>query len=277
MSSAQARMSIDKVTEKVNEIDLPPTTKDAFFRGQFHLLQPKSGGHRSGIDALLLAATLSDQTNGHLADFGSGAGAAGLAAATRCNGLTVDLVEVDPIMCRLAQESLKLGGNGHLDGRVNVLEADISLSGERRKFAGLQDETYDHVIMNPPFYEPANQRSPDPMRALAHMIGSGGLDPWLRSAAAVLKPGGRVAIINRPETLGKIIAGFQGRFGAAQILPVHSRAEEPASKIIVTGKKGLKAPLTMLPPLIIHGTDGAYTDEANAVFEGEGDISGRFD
>ena len=30
-------------------------TIDAFHRGRFHLVQPKGGGHRSGVDAMLLA------------------------------------------------------------------------------------------------------------------------------------------------------------------------------------------------------------------------------
>lgn len=68
------------------------STLDAFHRGAFHLIQPRRG-HRAGMDAMMLAASLPGSFAGRLADLGSGAGAAGLAVATRCPDATVALVE----------------------------------------------------------------------------------------------------------------------------------------------------------------------------------------
>ena len=67
------------------------TTLDAFHRGDFHVVQP-SRGHRSGMDAMMLAAAVPSSFAGRLADLGAGAGAAGLAVASRCTGWTVVLV-----------------------------------------------------------------------------------------------------------------------------------------------------------------------------------------
>ena len=57
--------------------DMPELSRDRFFRGGFEVLQPVNGGHRSGSDALLLAASIEERASGQLADLGAGAGVAG--------------------------------------------------------------------------------------------------------------------------------------------------------------------------------------------------------
>ena len=51
-------------------------TVDIFHRGRFVLVQPKGAGHRSGVDAMILAASVPSGFSGLLADLGAGAGAA---------------------------------------------------------------------------------------------------------------------------------------------------------------------------------------------------------
>ncbi|HWT59787.1 MAG TPA: methyltransferase, partial [Rhizobium sp.] len=53
----------------------PAQTIDAFHRGAFHLVQPSGRGHRSGMDAMLLAALVADDRPVRVADLGAGAGA----------------------------------------------------------------------------------------------------------------------------------------------------------------------------------------------------------
>ena len=65
-------------------IDGIATTIDAFHRGRFHLVQPAKGAHRSGIDAMILAASVPPDFSGMLADLGAGAGAAAFAVLDRC-------------------------------------------------------------------------------------------------------------------------------------------------------------------------------------------------
>ena len=125
------------------------TTKDGFLDGGFFALQPASGGHRSGVDALLLAAQVPQSAKGRLADLGSGCGVAGLAVAHRCRDIVVDLVEVDPTMVELARHTLALAENQALADRLTVLQADVMASGKERQKCQLCDNTYDHVIANP--------------------------------------------------------------------------------------------------------------------------------
>ena len=92
----------------------PVHTLDAFHRGDFWLVQPKGAGHRAGVDAMILSAAVPSSFSGRLADFGAGAGAAGLAVASRCPGATVTLVENSAEMAHFASLTLDHRRTSHL-------------------------------------------------------------------------------------------------------------------------------------------------------------------
>jgi len=244
-------------------------TQDAFHRGAFHVLQPKNKGNRSGLDALLLAAAMPENSTGILADLGSGAGVAGLAALTLSPALQLLSIERNPEMLELAEQSLKLSENGNLHERVKIIEADVALSGCQRERAGLAADSVDHIIMNPPYNTKSNRPPLGVMRIEAFMMAEGGLDAWMRTAAAMLKPNGSFAIIYRTENLGQVIACAKGRFGKLEILPIHSRCCEPAKRIIVRGIRGSNAATTILPGFVVHDENGEFSKEANDIFDGK--------
>ena len=103
-------------------------TIDAFHRGAFHLVQPKGRGHRAGMDAMMLAALVDADAPVRVADLGAGAGAAGLAVASRLPQAVVTLYERAEEMADYALKSLALAENAHLAGRVNVTIADVKQS-----------------------------------------------------------------------------------------------------------------------------------------------------
>ena len=247
----------------------PVTTQDAFFNGGFEIIQPNDGSHRAGLDALLLSACVPTDFTGRLADFGAGAGAAGIAVAYRNFAANIDLVERDANITTLAARSLKLPANRKMHGRVNIICTDVTLSGKEREDSGLATGAYDWVIMNPPFNDPSHRPSPVLSRKDAHVMGEGGLDPWLRSAAATLRSTGKVAMIFRPSGIGLILAAFQGRFGTARIMPIHPKINEPANRILVIADKGAKGATSILPGFVVHQENGAFTDEAAEIFSGE--------
>lgn len=248
---------------------MPESREDVFFRGAFKALQPASGGHRSGSDALLIAASLPENARGELADLGSGAGVAGLAAVASNPDLRATLIEKNPVMVDFAKRTLRLRDNLKYAGRLRVLQADATLSGNKRAEVGLHENSFDHVIMNPPYNHEGQRPSPDLLRAEAHVMGLFGLDAWMRTAVAILKPGGTLAMIYRSEKIGEVYACCQGRFGGIVIVPVHSRADEAAGRILLRMTKGSRAPLSIMPGLIMHDSAGKPTPAADALMNGE--------
>ena len=244
-------------------------TRDGFHDGAFEVLQPKGSGHRSGLDALLLAAALPKGASGDLADLGAGSGAAGLAALNLNPDLQLVAVEKNPEMVELAQQSVLLAANTELRDRVKILEADVTLSGIKRLETGLNQDSMDHVIMNPPYNSTRERASPDADRAEAHTLGDGGLDPWLRTAAAITRSGGTLVLIYRTQYLGDVLACCQGRFGGLEIVPIHSRSDEASKRMIVRGTRGSRAPMSIVPGFTVHKADGGFTREAKAIFDGK--------
>src|SRR4051812_29526416 len=129
----------------------PAATVDAFHRGNFRLVQPQGAGHRAGMDAMVLAAAVPSGFAGRLADLGAGAGAAGLAVASRCHASKVVRVENAPEMLAFAEKTTAHPDTGPLSGRVSLIAADVTLTGKARAAAGLADAGFDFAIMNPPF------------------------------------------------------------------------------------------------------------------------------
>lgn len=252
-----------------NVKDTQPT-RDSFLDGKIEVLQPAKNGHRAGLDAILIAAALPQKISGLVADLGSGSGTAGLACIALRPDLKVLMVENNPQMAKLAFQTSKLANNQRFSSRIDVLEADVTISGQKRESVGLISESCEFVILNPPYNDvETNRTSSDPLKADAHMMGEGGLDAWMRTATSILKPHGMLAMIYRAQSIGQIIAATQGRFGGVTIMPIYSRADEPAKRLLIRATKGSKAPIIFAPPLIIHNNDGSFTPEIDAVLKGE--------
>lgn len=253
----------------------PAETLDAFHRGRFHLVQPARGGHRAGVDAMILASTVPADFDGRLADLGAGAGAAGLAVATRCASARVLLVEKSPVMADYAQRTLAHPLNAALAPRADLLQADVTLVGRARVAAGLSDNCFDFAIMNPPFNAAADRRTPDAVKAEAHVMAADLFEQWICTAAAIVKPGGSLSLIARPGSIRPILDALSGRFGGAVVVPVQPRAHEVAIRIVARAVRGSRAGLTLAPALILHGETGhAFTERAEAINNGR---SGLFD
>ncbi|SCB19648.1 tRNA1(Val) (adenine(37)-N6)-methyltransferase [Rhizobium multihospitium] len=231
----------------------PSETIDAFHRGAFHVVQPKGRGHRSGMDAMLLAALVADERSIRVADLGAGAGAAGMAVASRLDRAEVVLFERSPDMAEFARKSLLLTENSRFADRVSVMEADVTLTGKDRNEAGLVDDSFHHVIMNPPFNDASDRLTPDALKAEAHAMTEELFERWIRTAGAIMIPGGQLSLIARPESIGDIITACGRRFGGIEITPIHPREGESAVRILVTAIKGSRARLSLRAPLIMHG------------------------
>ena len=242
----------------------PEESTDAFHSGRFHLIQPRRG-HRSGLDALLVAATVPGDAAGRLADLGAGSGAVALAALARCPGLSATLFERDPVSVDRAKRTLALPHNAAFANRVTVLETDVT---DRRS---VPPETFDHVLANPPFNTRDHRPSPHADRRAAHMAETN-LAEWIPTMRRAARPGGTLALIARPSELADILHAMT-TLGAIRVLPVQPRANEAAKRVIVTARKGARTPLALLPPLVLHEGE-AFTARAAAIFAGEASLYG---
>jgi len=201
-------------------------------------------------------------------DVGAGADAAGLCFLTRVPAAHVTAIEIDEKQCALASENAARNG---FAGRFETISADVTAPAEVLAKAGFVREAYDHVMANPPFHLRGSVReTPDPSRLTAHVIERGALERWVRFLVTASAPKGTVTLIHRAERLGQLLELLKHRFGDLAVYPLFPKAGEPAGRVIVRGRKnkGRKnksGGMRLLPGLVLHHADGAYTEEAEQV------------
>jgi len=231
----------------------PEITDDAIMNGRLRVFQPRRG-HRFGHDAILLAAAVPAKTGDRVAEFGAGVGAAGLALLSRVPGLDATLYERDPALSGLAQQNIARNGFAAV---ARAVTHDITAISPERNL--------DHVFMNPPFNNANLQPSPDPARRSAHQASQDLLAGWVRSAHGALHDGGTVTLIWRAEGLAEVTAALTEGFGAVTVLPIYPAPRRVANRVIANARKGANAPLRMLPPLVLNGSDLRPTADAEAI------------
>lgn len=97
---------------------------------------------------------------------------------------------------------------------------------------------------------------------------------WIRSAAAVVRPRGGIAVIARPTSLRAILDALDGRFGRAEIVAVHPRAGEAAIRIVVRAVRASRAALSIRPPLVLHDDGDRFSAQADAINNGRASLFG---
>jgi len=238
-------------------------TEDAFLGGRLRLKQKRSG-HRAGHDAILLAAATEARASDRVVDFGAGIGTAGLALARRVAGIHLSLVEIDPELAELARTN----------AAANEIAAEaivLNVTADAQAFAtnGLDPDSVDAVLMNPPFNDPVRHRgSPDEARHTAHVASDETLNAWVHAARRILRSNGVLTLIWRADGIADVVAALSRGFGSLAILPVHGDAGRPAIRILVRAVKGGRAPTRLLPGLILNDESRVPKKDVKEILEG---------
>ena len=238
----------------------------------FFVMQQQKGGHKAGLDAVLLAATVPEGFKGRVSDFGAGNGAAGMAVLQRCDDVLMDFIERDPDAVELVLAAANGTKNAHLSSRIEVFCTDLTDTKKLKEISGRIDGDYQLIIANPPYNDASHRESPDQKRADAHVMKPDDFLAWVKSANSMLSAKGYLTMIIRPANLNDLLKALDRRFGTIRIKPIHSKSDDTANRLLVCARKGGRAPLELLPPLIIHKSDGSFTDTADDIFRGKSGI-----
>ena len=235
--------------------------QDRFLGGRLLLRQP-ARGYRAGLDAALLAASVAVSEGQRALEAGCGVGAALLQAAVRSSGARFVGVERDSAAIAMASGNI---ADNELGERVEVVSADI-----RTPFSKLGLRPFDAAFANPPFFDDENAlRAPDPERRDA-WIADGGLEAWANFLLKAVREGGTITLIHRADRLADILALLAPKAGSFRIRPVHPFADVPAKRVLVRAIKTGRAPLTLLPPLVLRDRgETSHRPAVEAIFRGE--------
>jgi tRNA1(Val) A37 N6-methylase TrmN6 len=125
-------------------------------------------------------------------------------------------------------------------------------------------------MCNPPFHHEAGQPSPDASRDRA-LRDRFRLRDWFDVGLKRTTARGTFTAIVRADRLKEVL-GHLPETGVT-VFPLWPKPIEPAKRVLVQVRRGSRAMSVMMPGLVLHGDDGKYTTDADAILRGEKRLS----
>lgn len=216
----------------------------------------------------MLAAACPAKEGQSILDLGCGVGSVGLCILERVQNCSLYGVDIQGDHIDIAQKNAALNG---VCNSAEFFTADIRT---------LEMELCDHVVFNPPYLEDgAHLKSPSPAkaRAMGHIERDIDISDWITCAFRHIKGQGSLTLIHSAGQTDDIIHALYGsnggkRFGGVEIIPLWPHIDEPAKRVIIRAWKHKKSPSIVRPGIVMHNSDGAYTQQADAVLRECGKI-----
>ena len=232
----------------------PPDTltRDAFLGGKVHVLQPRRG-FRSGVDAVLLAASIPAKSGDTVLELGCGVGVASLCLHARVAGLTLTGVEIQPDYAALAQDNAASN-----DASLSVIASDL-----RTLPAELRQRQFQHVMMNPPYFDRASGPAARDLGRNIAVAGDTPLHDWIDIGIRRLAPKGSLTVIQHITRLPEVLSSVQAKLGGIVIKPIAGRAGALPNLFILQARHSGRTPFSLRNQLVMHQGD-KHQDDAES-------------
>lgn len=233
-------------------------SKDYIINGNIALYQFKKG-YRVGLDALLLASMVPNETKPiNILELGAGVGAVTLSITYRIPLSTVTAIEKSLDYYQLLVANIQQ--NKFAGDRIVALNQDIL---DCKKLSNKFTNQFDVVVTNPPYFK-VNQgvASKNSLKAIAHMESSANLDDFINIAYLALRTKGKLIIIINSTRILEALQRVKNRWGAVSLYPIYSYKDSSASRVILIFTKGSKEPFKVHAGIIMHNQDGSYSKHA---------------
>lgn len=224
----------------------------------------RKNGLTFGTDAYLLSAFCRPAREARAADLGCGTGVISLLLAARERFSHIYAIEAQPQFAELARRNAELNG---FSDTVSVLFRDV-----RDLTAADVGGELDVVFSNPPYMRAdTGYTATHAEKQIARHEVLGDLFDFTRAAARVLRYGGTLYTVWRPDRLETLFAALRdAKFAPKRMLFVQDAADKAPSMVLTEARLGGAEGLTLLPTLILReaAENGApLTPRAARIYE----------
>lgn len=222
----------------------------------------KIDGTAFAIDTLLLAEfTPLSKSISRAADLGSGSGILAFMLKYRDPSLFITGLEIQEEFHHLARRNLELN--------PRLIHMDFELIDVREIPSRMLPESFDLVVMNPPYYPKGSGRLPErPARAAARHELNGTLADFIEAATYLLPYGAKLAMILPAERFYEACELFKpANFGMKRIRFVIPKEGQPAHLVLIEAERFYNGPHEPVPNLVIHLADGRFSEELDRLFK----------
>ncbi len=226
------------------------------------LYRQKQQGYRTGIEPVLLAACVPARAGECVVEAGTGAGPGLLALHARVPGVIGLGIERDPYLATLANANFTLNTFATLNAQCHSLED------------WQPDGPYDHAFANPPWHRDDGTPTPNPDRHSAKFANEHLLAVWIKKLSSPLRRRGTLSLVLPAASLTQAVTAL-ATCHCAEIclLPLWPHHGEAAKLIILQAVREGRGPSRILPGLVLHEPNGAYTQHATAILRDGGGLA----
>ena len=225
---------------------------DLLWDGKLKIYQ-NDDSFKFSLDSILLAkfVTINDSTK-NILDIGCGNAPISLMLTkrTKASILGVELQEESYL---LAKESIKYN---NCENQITIELGDI-----KDKCLTLENNYYDTIVCNPPYYKNDMVKSNNENKIIARSESNLNLDDLFKIAKKLLKDKGNIALVidsNRLEDV--IIAMKSNKIELKKLQFVYPKISKNSNIVLIEGTKNGKIGLKVLEPIIIQNNEDKYTD-----------------
>ncbi len=215
--------------------------------------------HTFGTDAMLLADFANPKRNDIACDFGSGCGIIPFLWLRDGKCAEITAIEIQENACDQMKRSLALNETE----KITVLNRDLKDIGD------LKSGSFDLVTMNPPYkIENGGIKNDDDFATIARHETLCNMDDIAKSAARLLRFGGKLCICHRPERVFDAMYSMRANGIEPKTLRfVSKKGDTQPWLVLIEGKRGAKNGLKVLGNLVAYNEDGTLTEEMLKITE----------
>ncbi|RPF51185.1 tRNA1(Val) (adenine(37)-N6)-methyltransferase [Aquisalibacillus elongatus] len=216
------------------------------------------------IDAVLLAHfTYLPINRGKILDLCTGNGVIPLFLSKQSR-VPMTGVELQERLYDMAVRNVKLN---QLEDQITMLNEDLIGLAKKMGY-----HRFDLVTCNPPYFKTIDldKRNNNEHLAIARHEIYCTLDDVLKSCSELVKSGGKVSIVHRPNRLAEIFeAARKYKLEPKRMQLVHPKEGREANIVLIEFIRDGSPEMKVLPPIYIHDEDGNYTEKVAKILYGE--------
>ena len=228
--------------------------------GGLFLIQKKDG-FRFGTDAILLSDFAKNISSKKTLDLCTGTGIVPMLLSAKTKTLEIYGLEIQEDIADMAKRSAV---HNRLENRVKIEHGDL-----KNALSYYPASSFGLITCNPPYMKAGSAvlNESDNKIISRHEVMCT-LEDVIRVSSKLLKQGGHLAMVHRPNRLVDVLSLMRKYFIEPKVLRfVHATKDKPPILFLVDGMMRAKGDIKILPPLCLYETDGKETEELKRIYE----------
>ncbi len=202
------------------------------------LYQPDSGYCYNSDSLLLYDFVGSFKPKGRVLDVGAGCGIVGLLVARDNEKVELEAVEKQDVFIHFSKTNARVNGIAYKLHECDFLELK-------------EQDKYDYIISNPPFYPSGVQKSQNEMLFHARYNVNLPLEKFFKKVSRLLKPQSHFIFCYDATQFGLVCAELDKvKMKIVDVQFVHPKVDRSASLVLVHARNGSKSMVNIWPPFI---------------------------